>query len=133
MKLSPKYKLIKWTRQLRIWVAGNKEFEEKHVLFTLARPLRPEEITERLRSLGYYYNELSTTYKGQIYTMRKIVDFDHQVHLRFRKDGLVSGHYELRADTHPLEHLFGVELGFVTRQEKREIGAALGKKSIRNP
>lgn len=129
MNLPLKYKLIRWTRQLRVWLAGNKEFEEKHRLFVLRHPLTPEQIADRLRPLRYYYNELSTTYKGQIYTVRKIVDYDHQIHLRFRKDGLVSGHYELRPEIHALEHLFGEELGFVTRLERREIQAALTRKA----
>lgn len=125
MNLPLKYKIIRWTRQLRAWLAGNKEFEEKHRLFKLSPPLTPKQIAKRLRPLRYYYNELSTTYKGQIYTVRKILDHDHHLHLRFRKDGLVSGHYELRPDTHPLEHFFGEELGFVMRVERREILAAL--------
>lgn len=38
-----------------------------------------------------------------------------------------------RADTHPLEHLFGVELGFVTRKERREISAALKSVEAEKP
>jgi hypothetical protein len=50
-----------------------KEMEQKHHLFTLPKPLTPQEIWDKLWVSGWGYNSLSQTYKGQIYTIRKIV------------------------------------------------------------
>ena len=83
------------TRQIRIFFGGGKEMEQKHHLFTLPKPLTPKEIWDRLWVSGWGYNALSQTYKGQIYTMRKVVPPRHQYHLRFYKNGDVSGHFEV--------------------------------------
>ena len=114
------YRIIKFTRAIRIFFGGFSKMEEKHKLFQLSQPPIVKEIAERLQAYGYYYNTLSTTYRKQIYTVRKLVDLDHQYHLRFYSDGWVSGHYELRPDSHPMEHLDGVELRSLTPEEKEQ-------------
>ena len=116
-----RYRIIKFTRAIRIFFGGFSEMEEKHKLFQLSKPLGIKEIAEKVQTYSYYYNTLSTTYKKQIYTVRKLVDLDHQYHLRFYSDGWVSGHYELRPDSHPLEHLDGVELRSLTSEERQQI------------
>ena len=116
-----RYSIIKFTRAIRIFFGGFSQMEEKHRLFQLPKPLAAEEIAGIFQAHGYYYNTLSTTYKKQIYTLRRLVDLDHQYHLRFYSDGWVSGHYELRPDSHPLEHLDGVELRSLTPDETEQI------------
>jgi|GEM_PF-3038807 len=121
-----RYKLIKLTRRIRILLGGFKSMEEKHKLFQRWKPeegkfrIDVEWIASRLRDHGYYYNVASTTYRKQIYTARKLIDHDHQIHLRFYSDGWVSGHYELQP-VHPLEHLDGVELRALTKEESETI------------
>jgi len=115
------YKLIKATRRIRILFGGFSAMEEKHKLFRITLPLTPREITKKLQKHGYYYNALSTTYLKQIWTVRKLVDQDHQYHLRFYSNGWVSGHYELRPDSHPLEHLGGMELRSLNKVELNAI------------
>ena len=83
-----------------------------------------EWLASKLRSRGYYYNDLSTTYRGQIYTVRKLIDLDHQLHLRIYRDGMVTGHYELRTE-HISEHLKGVELRQLTSVEIKEVEVTL--------
>lgn len=122
-----RYKVIKATRRLRILFGGFSEMEEGHKLFQLPKPLTPEQIAGRLMPSHYYYNALSTTYKKQVYTVRKLVDLNHQYHLRFYSDGWVSGHYELRPDSHPLEHLDGCELRSLLPDEIEEIRQVLKK------
>ena len=117
-----RYQLIKATRRLRVLLGGYRQMEEKHKLFQIWRAgfyldSDVENLSSKLLSHGYYYNVMSTTYKKQIYTCRKLIDHDHQIHLRFYTDGWVSGHYELRPDAHPLEHLVGVELRHLTGVE----------------
>lgn len=116
-----RYTIIKATRRLRILFGGFKEIEEQHKLFQLPKPPSAERIAGRLMAYRYYYNTLSTTYRKQVYTARKLVDLDHQVHVRAYSDGWVSAHYELRPDSHPLEHLDGEELRSLNEQEKEEL------------
>ncbi len=99
--------------------------EEKHKLFRLTEALKPEQIAEKLMTYGYFYNAVSTTHRKQIYTVRKLVDLDHQYHLRFYEDGWVTGHYELQP-IHPLDHLDGVALRALNVEEIATIKAELG-------
>jgi len=79
-----------------------------------------EQLANKLRGGRYYYNDFSTTYKGQVYTVRKLLDLDHQIHLRIYKDGTVTGHYELRPE-HATEHLKGIELRKLEPAEIEEV------------
>ena len=121
-----RYKLVRWTRQIRIFLGGGKEMEKKHYLFTLPKPLTPEEIWGKLWVSGWGYNSLSQTYKRQIYTMRKPVPPRHQYHIRFYKNGDVSGHFEVDNLQFPLEHLDGVELRRFSNAEIAALKAELG-------
>ena len=123
-----RYQLIKMTRRIRILLGGYKEMEEKHKLFQIPDILaHPVIIAKMLEGHSYYYNCFSTTYKKQVYTVRKLVDMNHQIHLRFYSDGWISGHYELRPEAHSLEHLEGVELRSLTEPEKQEIKDIVAK------
>jgi hypothetical protein len=123
-----RYKLVRWTRQIRIFFGGGKEMEKKHYLFTLPKPMTPEQIWEKLWFSGWGYNALSQTYKGQIYTMRKVVPPRHQYHLRFYKNRDVSGHFEVDNLQFPLEHLDGVDLRRLNDEEVAALKAELGVK-----
>lgn len=119
------YKLVKWTRAIRILFGGYKGMEEKHKLFQLPKPLTPRQITKRLIEHCYQYNALSTTYKKQIWTVRKLTDADHQIHLRFYSDGWVSGHFELQPELWPRQHLRGRDLTSLTNEEAYRLGELL--------
>ena len=118
-------------RGIELWERENKGFKKMYIsLLKLVRwfysflglvnepkswrlfrtPItKVEELAPRLAYCGYYANLVSSTYKGQIYTARKLTDLDHQLHIRIYKDGWVTGHYEL-SPIHPIEHLSGIEL-----------------------
>lgn len=120
------FKLIKLTRRLRILLGGYRKMELHHYLFTLEPPLVPLQIYDRLIPLGYQYNFMSTTFKYQIFTCRKLDKVGTQYHLRFYRDGKVSGHYELDPYFFPLRHLVGEELHKLTQKERQELKKALG-------
>ncbi len=101
------FRLVKWSRAIRIFFGGYTAMEEKHKLFELPYPLTPREIYKKLIDDCYQYNTLSSTYKRQIFTVRKLTDLDHQIHLRFYSDTWVSGHWELQPEQWPVEHLQG--------------------------
>jgi len=121
-----RYKIIKATRRLRILFGGYKSMERKHYLFTLHKVLTPREISQRLWKHAWGYNALSTTYRGQIFTVRKVVPPRYQYHLRFYKEGAVSGHFEVDPIQFPLEHLDGVDLRQLNEEEITEIKSQLG-------
>ncbi len=125
MKTGLLFKLVKWTRAVRILFGGYKGMEEKHKLFRLSEPIHPRVLYRRLIPHGYQYNAASTTYKKQIFTVRKLIDVDSQIHLRFYSDGWVSGHYELQPDQWPLAHLKGGDLRSLTLGEIEVIKAIL--------
>jgi hypothetical protein len=120
-----RYNLVKWTRQIRIFFGGGREMEQKHYLFTLQNTLTPEEIWGKLWVSGWGYNVMSTTYKKQIYTMRKLVPPRHQYHIRFYKNGDVSGHFEVDNIQFPLEHLDGIDLRPFNDEEKATLKSEL--------
>ena len=120
------FKLIKFTRAIRIFFGGYKAMEEKHKLLKPLIPFTPREIYELLIPHCYQYNTMSHTYKKQIFTVRKLVDVDYQIHLRFYSDGWISGHYELQPDQYPLDHLMGVDLRPLTAEEILTLRRQLG-------
>ena len=80
----------------------------------------------KLWSFDWGYNTLSTTYRGQIYTVRKGVPPRHQYHLRFYKNCGVSGHLEVDNLQFHLEHLDGVDLRTLNSEEITELKKELG-------
>ncbi|GAI80068.1 unnamed protein product [marine sediment metagenome] len=120
------FKLVKWSRAIRIFFGGYTKMEEKHKLFELPYPLTPREIYKKLLDDCYQYNALSSTYKKQIFTVRKLTDIDHQIHLRFYSDTWVSGHYELQPEQWPVEHLQGKDLRSLNEGEIFKLKGQLG-------
>ena len=119
------FELIRWTRRIREFLWGHKEERHELRIFQLGHFLI-EDIEPNLRKCRYYYNTYATTYKRQIYTARKLIDKDFQIHIRFFSDGWVSGHYELRPEIHPLEHAHGVEFRLLSQGEVKEIKYIIG-------
>ncbi|GAI00710.1 unnamed protein product [marine sediment metagenome] len=120
------FKLVKWSRAIRILFGGYKGMEEKHKMFQLPELLTPREIYKRLIDDCYQYNTLSTTFRKQILTLRKLTDIDHQIHLRFYSDRWVSGHWELQPDQWPTQHLQGRDLRALNEGEVFKIRGMLG-------
>ncbi len=120
------FKLVKATRAIRIFFGGYKGMEAKHRLFQLSKLLTPREISRILIGDCYQYNALSTTYRHQIWTIRKLTDVDHQIHLRFYSDRWVSGHYELQPEMWPVPHLEGRDLRPLNEGEVFKLKGQLG-------
>lgn len=126
MKSPLRFKIIRWTRQVRAWFGLNKGMEPQHYFYTLSKPLTPEQIWQRLWPYGWGYNTLSHMYKEQILTVRRLDPPRHQWHLRFYSNGNISGHYETDPIQFPLEHIDGVELRPLSESEVLEIKRQLG-------
>ncbi len=120
------YKLTRWTRQLRIWLGGNRDREERFKLFQLLPRIGDIDFRRKLIPLMYQENLFSHTFKDQIATVRKLSeDGKHQYHLRLYSDGWITGHYEMDYYMYQKEHLDGKDLRKLTRKEKLYIGVAL--------
>lgn len=46
---------------------------------------------------------------GQVLSWRKLIDFDHQYHIRVFKDGEIRGHFEYTPESKPLAHFKEVD------------------------
>lgn len=119
------YKLIRWSRQARIWLGGNKEREERFFLFKLPRPIDPLEFRERLKSLCFQENLFSHAFRGQIFTVRRLLPNGEQDHLRYYQDGAVTGHREMDYFTHQKEHMDSKNLRKLPAGAIEEIKEAL--------
>lgn len=121
------FKFVRWTRQLRIFFGGNKDREEKYRLFQIKPLVTIEEFRKRLIPLCYQYNPFSHTFKGQIWTVRKLdTDGKHQYHLRYYKDGWVTGHWEIDWAVDATAHNKSADIRGLTQEEIRELKNALG-------
>ena len=66
------FRLVKWSRAIRIFFGRYTAMEEKHKMFRLPKPFHPRWIYKMLIDDCYQYNTLSSTYKKQIFTVRKL-------------------------------------------------------------
>lgn len=120
------YKLIRWTRQLRIILGRNKDREERFKLFQVLPRIGDIDFRRKLIPLGYQENLFSHTFKHQIFTVRKLdEDGKHQYHLRLYSDGWVTGHWEYDYFIYQKEHLDGKHLRKLKPREIRELMAVL--------
>lgn len=121
------FKFVRWTRQLRIFFGGSKDREAKYKLFQVTpSEITVEEFRKRLIPLCYQYNPFSHAFKGQIWTVRKLdPDGKHQYHLRYYKDGWVTGHWEVDWAVDATAHNKSNDIRSLTRKEARELQCAL--------
>ncbi|KKM99188.1 hypothetical protein LCGC14_1150350 [marine sediment metagenome] len=121
------YKLLRWSRQLRIFFGGNKAREDRFKLFEIHPRIGDIDFRRKLIPLGYQENLFSHTFKHQIATVRRLaLDGKHQYHLRLYSDGVCTGHYEMDYYLYQKEHLAGKDLRKLTRVERVYIADALG-------
>lgn len=114
------HKLLRILWKIQAWF-GKPEPEE-FKLFVLSPRISALEFRKRLIPLCYQENLFSITYRGQIFTARKLdPDGIHQYHLRCYENGQVTGHREMDYYTHTKEHNQGVDLRILTKDEVKEI------------
>ncbi len=123
------FRLVKWSRAIRIFFGGYTKMEEKHYMYDLPKLVTVTNIRKALIPLCFQYNAFSSTYKKQIWTCRRLdPDGLHQYHLRFYSVNdiiRVSGHWELDPLIEPILHLKGVDLRKLSENEVNEIWGVL--------
>jgi len=107
-------KLVRWYRSILNYVGWRVESADHLIMYV--EPSKLDDIVRILHEHGYFYNDFSFRYKGQIYTARKIVG-DYQIHICIYGSGQLTAHYELKTE-HPSDHLAGVGHRLLTRNEK---------------
>ena len=58
-----------------------------------------------LESIGFLNHFISLKDDGEIISVRKAIDFEHQYHLRVFEGGEIRGHYEYTPESHPKRHM----------------------------
>ena len=107
---------MRWWWQFQAYF-GKQEPGEFY-LSTLVPKLSILEFDKKLLPLCFQENYFSITYRGQIYTCRRRdVDGVHQWHLRYFKDGKVTGHYERDYFSDIVGHNQSMDLRKLTRGE----------------
>ena len=122
------FRLVRWARVILAWFFGNK-YEEEFRLFRLEK-VNEEDIYDRLIPYCYQYNYMGAVYREQVFQVRQLTDLLHQIHLRFYKDGWVTGHYELQPEMYPMTHLRGEGLRELTLGERAVIELILAVKDV---
>jgi len=115
------YNLVRFTRQFRIFFCGLQERREDFYICHIPIPVDIKPLYDTLARNCHQYNYMSTTYRKQVFTTRKVLDADYQIHLRFYCDGVVTGHYELQPEEDVISHCRGIECRPLNDVEKEEV------------
>lgn len=91
------------------------EGRQNWVIGTIAPGRTVDDFARYLHAKDFWNNFIAWTDDGQIISLRKLVGFEWQYHLRIFRDGEVRGHYEYTPESHPAWHLNEKDM-----QERRE-------------
>ena len=91
------------------------EGRQHFVIGKMASGVTLQAFLKYLHSQGFANHFIAWKDDGQIVSVRKLVNFDWQYHLRIFNDGEVRGHYECTPEAHPQRHL--KEIGLEARRE----------------
>jgi hypothetical protein len=83
------------------------------VIGTIAPGKNIEDLLKHLEGQGWGNHFIAWKDKDEIVSIRKLVDFERQYHMRMFSDGEVRGHYEYTPESHPKWHV--KEVGFESR------------------
>lgn len=91
------------------------EGRQDFLIGKLAKGAKLYDFLRHLQAQGWRNHFVAWHDDGQVVSVRKLVDFTWQYHLRVFDDGEVRGHYEYTPESHPWRHLR--EIGLETRRE----------------
>lgn len=113
------YKILKWSRTLRLMITRGTE-PEKYTVGYLKLPLNLKRIYNQLIKNGkHQYNLLSlTSYPHQVFQTRWLLSDEKQVHIRLYKNGRLSAHHEWTPEHRFKDHCNGVDCRPLTTLEK---------------
>jgi len=110
--------IFRVSRFIRFLLIGLGKMESEHYLFTMSEPMSDVAVYSSLAACGWQPNYLGYVYKGQIYQCRRLVHRGrHQYHVRCYQDGKITGHFEIAPEYDTGQHLVGVDLRTMNKQE----------------
>ena len=72
-------------------------------------PYSIKDVVDFLIDRGYGNHFIAWKDEGEVVSLRKVVGFSHQYHLRIFKDGEIRGHYEYTPECYPILHYKAVD------------------------
>jgi hypothetical protein len=79
-------------------------YRQNYVIGRLRKGRKMADFLRYLDAIEFRNHFIAWDDDGQVASLRKLVDFEWQYHLRIFKDGEVRGHYELTPESHPFQH-----------------------------
>jgi len=95
---------------------------QHYLIGTLAPGRKVEDFLKYLEGEGYGNHFIAWKDTDEIVSVRKLVNFERQYHLRIFSDGEVRGHYEYTPECHPRWHLKEVGQRPYDEQFLQELG-----------
>jgi hypothetical protein len=81
------------------------EGRQHYLLGRLAPGRSMAKFVKYLAAKNYLNHFVALKDDNEVVSVRRVVDFEHQYHLRVFKDGEVRGHYEYTPESHPKWHM----------------------------
>jgi hypothetical protein len=81
---------------------------QNFLIGTIAPGFTFQDIVDHLIAHGYGNHFIAWKDEGEIISMRRVVGFKYQYHLRIFEDGEIRGHYEYTPECHPILHFKAV-------------------------
>jgi hypothetical protein len=81
------------------------EGKQNYLLGHIAPGRTMEEFVKYLETRQCRNHFIALRDDDEVVSVRRVVDFEHQYHLRIFKDGEVRGHYEFTPESHPKWHM----------------------------
>ncbi len=89
---------------------------QNFLLGKVARHITIQEFISHLIEIGYGNHFVAWRDDGELVSLRFVVSFMHQYHIRIYEDGEVRVHFEYTPECHPIWHL--QEIGIEHRREE---------------
>ncbi len=68
-----------------------------------------DDVVSHLISRGYGNHFIAWKDDGELVSLRRVIDFKMQYHIRIFQDGEIRGHYEYTPECHPILHFKAVD------------------------
>lgn len=95
---------------------------QKYMIGVLAPGRKVEDFLKYLESRGYGNAFIAWKDTDEIVSVRKLMNFERQYHLRIFSDGEIRGHYEYTPESHPRWHMKEVGQEPYHEEFLRELG-----------
>ncbi len=105
------YRVFPWMQKhlLKWHLVWHEKGRQPYHLGWLAPGKTLQDLEKHLHTeWGFGNHFVAWTDNGQVLSWRKLIDFDHQYHIRVFKDGEIRGHFEFTPESKPLEHFVEV-------------------------